>query len=443
MKLLIPQGKSLKYYGLLSWVVPGVIAIVACGLIFVGFTSYSLHAEQKRIETLLIEKSTLAARRVSAELLLGDRGNPNAIIRLLLGELNVSGIQLDSEPICAGAEYCFTNRENIISIHRKIPALPEATYLSVDLPAPAWSNLFSIGTLVWATLPIVLMFLVGVFFQRYILRRYFLQPVQALIETSKGDRDARDYWPEEIQNISKQLASSFQVRDQEVFAQIARGVIHDLRTLIHAPLASVDLVDEVENNPEKRLRRLESLKTICAQQLPKMREIIDHTLDGSRDVSIRASGGNISNTLIGVSKTLESLAKQSNAELIVSDATRDFVFAHDAVQVERAITNLAKNAIEASQETLSGKRVVRVRAEAAEQSIKIHIEDSGPGLKIAPSRLFRPLKSTKPHGSGLGLIVTRKIIEAHGGTIDFSRSADFGGAHFTVNLPAKDAGGAT
>lgn len=382
-------------------------------------------------------------RRVSAELLLGDRGNPNAVIRLLLAELNVSSMQLDAAPVCAGAEYCFTNQKDRISIHRKIPALSETTYLSVGLPAPKWSNLFSLSSLVWSALPIVLMFLVGIAFQRYIVRRYILHPVQALVETSKGDRDTRDYWPQEIQNISKQLANSFQVRDQEVFAQIARGVIHDLRTLIHAPLASVDLVDEVENNPEKRIRRLESLKTICTQQLPKMREIIDHTLDGSRDVSIRASEAGISNTLIGVSKTLESLAKQSNAELIVTDATKDFVFAHDSIQVERAITNLTKNAIEACQERLSGNRVVRLRAEAKDQSIKIHIEDSGPGLKIAPSRLFRPLKSTKPHGSGLGLIVTRKIIEAHGGTITFGRSADFGGAHFTVDLPAKNIGGAS
>lgn len=439
MKQLIPQGKSLKYYGLLSWVVPAVIAVLACAIIFVGFASYSLHVEQKQIESSLVEKSLQAARRVSAELLLGDRGAPDAVLKLLRDELELESAKVVNSSACASSEYCFSQDSKNIFITRRIPALSEARFLVVGLPAQALIRHFSLNTLIWAILPVLLMFLVGIVFQRYIFRRYILNPIHALVDTSTGSRETRKFWPEEIQGISHKLAQTFQLRDQEVFAQIARGVIHDLRTLIHAPLASIDLVDEVDENPEKRTRRLESLKTICSQQLPKMREIIDHTLDGSRDVSVRPIQTNIKGTIESSLRTLDPLIKQSKARVNIETAIVDFSVAHDKVQLERAVTNLIKNAIEACQERAIDQREVKLSLQSDEGRILLSVEDSGPGLKIDPGRVFKPLKSTKAHGSGLGLLVTRKIVEAHGGTLEAGKSADLGGAQFVVSLPVGDA----
>lgn len=436
---IVPPGKSLKYYALLSWIVPGFIAILSCVFIFLGSATLTYRSEMRRIEGELTSKSITVSRRLSAELLLGNRGAPDSVAALLQRELGLSSVEITSSSECASnVGTCTVSRKGAIQVFRKIPMLNVSSYAVLESKLPEYSSFLNLNSLLWATLPIGLMFAIGLAFQRFILKRYFLNPVQSLVETSTGNKEPKGFWPMEIRQISTQLYESFEVREKEVFAQIARGVIHDLRTLIHAPLASVELVDEASDNLERRSRRLESLKTICAQQLPKMREIIDHTLDGSRDIAVNAREGTLEKSLGGVAGTLSTLLKQSKTTLDVQNSIHSLAFAHDQLQVERALTNLVKNGIEACQESTHSERKVAITTSKSEHSITIEIEDNGPGLKISPGRLFRPLKSTKTHGSGLGLTVSRKIIEAHGGTLATGKSERLGGAKFIVSIPINE-----
>jgi two-component system, NtrC family, sensor histidine kinase HydH len=265
-----------------------------------------------------------------------------------------------------------------------------------------------------------------------------LKPVEALIETSVGDKETKAYWPKELREISDRLYKSFESRDQAVFSQIARGVIHDLRTLIHTPLGAIDLVDEQSPGSEKRLARLEHLQSVSKSQIPKMKEIIDTTLDGSREIGISPKYAPTRLAVDGAIRTLDNLIKQSRTEIKVRDEVGPRTLQHDPTQLERAITNLIKNGIEACQEQAKASKItpciqVSLRTEA--ESVEISIEDNGPGLPTSSPRVFRPLKSTKTHGSGLGLVVSRKIIEAHGGELVPGRSVDLGGARFTIRLP--------
>ena len=309
--------------------------------------------------------------------------------------------------------------------------MDEAIYAVVSMPVPSFWTFMRFKTLLWSTLPIALMFAIGLWFQRFILRRYILKPVQALVDTSTGNIEPEHFWPEEIKDISNRLYRSFEVRDEEVFSQIARGVIHDLRTLIHSPMAAVELVAEASE--DKRGKRLENLLTVTSQQLPKMKEIIDNTLDGSREISVNKTLTPVRLAIEDAVKTLELFSKKAGVEIrILGD---DYLISHDNIQVERAITNLVKNAIEACQEKSNGSGSVCITSATDTGRATIRIEDSGAGLKIPQGKLFRPLKSTKTHGSGLGLIVTRKIIEAHGGSLSVGTSNSLGGAQFTINLP--------
>ncbi|MFN8945705.1 MAG: ATP-binding protein, partial [Pseudobdellovibrionaceae bacterium] len=67
--------------------------------------------------------------------------------------------------------------------------------------------------------------------------------------------------------------------------------------------------------------------------------------------------------------------------------------------------------------------------------LSVVIEDSGTGLPEQVDSIFRLLKSTKPHGSGLGLLISKKIIEAHHGRIIASQSEELKGAQFEILLP--------
>ena len=85
----------------------------------------------------------------------------------------------------------------------------------------------------------------------------------------------------------------------------------------------------------------------------------------------------------------------------------------DPDQLEQLLINLMRNAVDASLETGGA---VRVGWHTNGHHVAVYIDDEGPGL-ANPSNLFVPFFTTKPQGSGIGLVLGRQIAEAHGGTL--------------------------
>jgi two-component system, LuxR family, sensor kinase FixL len=106
----------------------------------------------------------------------------------------------------------------------------------------------------------------------------------------------------------------------------------------------------------------------------------------------------------------------------------------DRVQVQQVLTNLMRNAMEAMKD--SGKKELRIRTLPSEdQRVIIEVSDTGPGIseEIA-GQLFQPFVTTKPGGMGIGLSISRRIIQSHGGDLVVSKN-EAGGATFTFSLP--------
>ena len=103
----------------------------------------------------------------------------------------------------------------------------------------------------------------------------------------------------------------------------------------------------------------------------------------------------------------------------------------DGDQLDQLLINLVRNAADASLETRGG---VCLRWTRQNDTLVVRVEDEGPGLASA-ANLFVPFFTTKPEGSGIGLVLSRQIAEAHGGSLSLENRADAGGCVATVRLP--------
>jgi nitrogen fixation/metabolism regulation signal transduction histidine kinase len=107
----------------------------------------------------------------------------------------------------------------------------------------------------------------------------------------------------------------------------------------------------------------------------------------------------------------------------------------DADQLEQLLINLTRNAADAAQETGGGVAVGWRRVGGAVPQVEIVVEDGGPGLP-ASANLFVPFFTTKPHGSGIGLVLCRQIAEGHGGRLSLENRRDGAGCLARLRLPA-------
>ncbi|MBK7658519.1 MAG: PAS domain-containing protein [Betaproteobacteria bacterium] len=110
----------------------------------------------------------------------------------------------------------------------------------------------------------------------------------------------------------------------------------------------------------------------------------------------------------------------------------------DPVQLYQALLNLVVNAIEAMEaEPGHHPRGLAVRVEAIGERVRLRVADTGPGATDEDlARMFQTFHTTKSRGTGLGLLVTRSLVEAYGGRLEVARNAGRG-LTFTIHLPGE------
>jgi signal transduction histidine kinase len=202
---------------------------------------------------------------------------------------------------------------------------------------------------------------------------------------------------------------------------------HDLRnTLASAVLAS----DRLAGIDDPEVQRL----------VPRLYEAIDRavaltsrTLDFLREEAppLRESVFEIRDLLADVDRSIR--APDGASPLLAADGSGlHSEIAGDRDQLFRVFSNLALNAAQA------GARTVRIDAERVDSRIVIDVRDDGTGIppKVR-ERLFRPFAgSGRDHGAGLGLVIAREIVTAHGGKLSLVESGA-GGTTFRVELPLR------
>ena len=169
-------------------------------------------------------------------------------------------------------------------------------------------------------------------------------------------------------------------------------------------------------------------------------DVIQRLRDLLRKGERRLTLLDLNDLIRGVSRLLSSDAVIRNVVVALQLAPEPVIVNGDRVQLEQVVLNLLVNAMDSVAEAPGGDRTIVVRTESKENAaVHVAVQDAGTGLRDGTrERVFEPFFTTKPAGMGMGLSVSKSIIEAHGGAIwatnNPARGATF---HFSLPEPVK------
>jgi|GEM_PF-449030 len=171
--------------------------------------------------------------------------------------------------------------------------------------------------------------------------------------------------------------------------------------------------------------------TLIIQETEKMERMTGDMLDFSKPLALTKVRGNIDTTVRnGQAKAQEAARKKRvSVEYHPNPEPTDIKF--DSVRFEQVIINLIQNAVEASPE---GETVTITLSYSSPGNLVLDVADNGSGIPLAKrQKVFDPFFTTKKEGTGLGLPIVKKIIDAHGWSLQILDNSG-GGTIFRINF---------
>ncbi|MFO0869458.1 MAG: ATP-binding protein [Pirellulales bacterium] len=210
--------------------------------------------------------------------------------------------------------------------------------------------------------------------------------------------------------------------------ELAAGVAHEFRN----PLTSVKLLLQHAAQRDSSSLTTPKLRLIL-DEIERMEETIQGLLDFSRPAIPRRVRHDLREPLRRAANLVEGRATRQGVRVVLDLGSGARLCDGDARQLQQVFSNLLINGIEAMPG--GGTLAVRLTDDPDRPCWRIEFTDEGAGIPpdVLP-RLFEPFVSLKERGTGLGLAVSRRIVEAHGGELTASNRAD-GGAAVNVCLP--------
>jgi signal transduction histidine kinase len=212
--------------------------------------------------------------------------------------------------------------------------------------------------------------------------------------------------------------------------ELSSSVVHEIRNRLSSVKMNVQALERRVGDDET----FSELARIAVDQVRRVEEMLSELLNYARPVSPAFEPVRAADVLDAIAGVFKAEAAARGVRLTVEDRTAGAVLPLDRKLLEQALSNLIRNALEASPE--GGTVTLRVVHDPPPHGgIVLEVQDEGPGFDgIPPEDLFKPFFTTKETGTGLGLAHARKITELHGGRIQAGRT-ERGGAIFRLEFP--------
>ena len=249
-----------------------------------------------------------------------------------------------------------------------------------------------------------------------------------------------------IRDLTEQRQAEKEVRDQRdmlahvdrlnTLGEMAAGIAHE----INQPLTAISMYAQSGlrflRRGQPQLQRLEDALAKLSQQAHRAGAVIERMQEMTRPHQSHQEAVDAGQLLHEISDLGEVEAQLRNF-IIVLRLDDDLPTVNcDPIQIQQVILNLLRNGMESmrANHCKPGSKIV-LQARSTPAQVRVSIIDGGIGVSRAQEKqLYQPFATTKSSGMGLGLSISRSIIAAHGGQIEFSNNKG-GGATFSFGLP--------
>ncbi|MBI5313716.1 MAG: PAS domain S-box protein [Methylocystis sp.] len=223
----------------------------------------------------------------------------------------------------------------------------------------------------------------------------------------------------------------------DLMENMAAGLAHELKQPLTAIGAYLNFARRHLNEKVLSIEKVEEMLDGANAQVFRASEIIDNLRQFiARGETVRTLQ-NLNAVVRTACEFTDALAKEHHVKTSIDlEASPDTVVINK-VQIQQVVVNLKRNAVEAMQNC--ERREMRVSTRLfGRDLIRVDVTDTGPGLpKEIKDRLFQQFTTTKPHGLGVGLSISRSIVEAHNGKI-WAEPSPGGGTIFSFVLPLEN-----
>jgi signal transduction histidine kinase len=232
---------------------------------------------------------------------------------------------------------------------------------------------------------------------------------------------------EVTERLQRQQRDMLRAEQLAAVGQLAASVAHEVRN----PLTSLKMLVEVALRPRQPKPLTDADLRVMHGEIARLEKTVQNFLNFARLPSPRRSDADLREVVARAVELVRSRARQQRVEVKMDCPAAPVTASVDREQLHTVFVNLFLNALDVMPEG----GTLQVAVAQRDDAIEVKVCDTGTGIPPEMmGRLFTPFASSKPTGTGLGLSLSRRIVEEHGGSLSARNRAE-GGACFTIVLP--------
>jgi two-component system sensor kinase FixL len=250
-----------------------------------------------------------------------------------------------------------------------------------------------------------------------------------------------------IRDLTAQRAAELSARSLELrlsqvgrfnlMGEMAAGIAHEINQPLSAIATYAQAAKRIMDREQPDMRTLIDICKKIDDQALRAGRVLENLRKFIRKQEIRAEPIDVNRAIVDVLNLIEADARAEGLRVAAQLEEGLPAVNANAVQLQQVVLNLTRNAVDAmSDYTGSKERGIVVKTERVERGgVRISVMDHGPGVsRQLGDNIFHPFVTTKRSGLGVGLAISRTIVQAYGGSLTY-RDNPAGGAIFDVELP--------